>query len=133
LRRHGFAVAAALARLRRVDLRGLGFETHTFAAGVGAQTASADRHLARAVDTPYGRQEMMIATGGARPTRMEPPEFEMLASMIEHDARYDMAIEWPISSSGWTMEEEFGFEGRFYKINKGYAMPKPIQKPYPPS
>ena len=28
-------------------------------------------------------------------------------------------------------EEEFDYEGRFYKIKKGWLQPKPIQKPYP--
>ena len=31
----------------------------------------------------------------------------------------------------WTSEEEFDFEGRFYKIKKGWLQPKPIQKPHP--
>ena len=31
----------------------------------------------------------------------------------------------------WTREEPFDFEGRFYKIKKGYLEPKPIQRPFP--
>ena len=31
----------------------------------------------------------------------------------------------------WTLEEEFDFEDKFYKIKKGWLQPKPIQKPYP--
>ena len=53
--------------------------------------------------------------------------------LIEHDARYDMAIEWlEIVKRLWTEDEDFDHEGRFYKITNGYAMPKPVQKPYPP-
>ena len=31
----------------------------------------------------------------------------------------------------WTLEDEFDFEDKFYKIKKGWLQPKPIQKPYP--
>jgi len=62
------------------------------------------------------------------------PEIEMFGIPLrEHDERYDMAVEWlELVKRLWTEEEDFDFEGRFYKINKGYAQPKPIQKPYPP-
>ena len=29
-------------------------------------------------------------------------------------------------------EEEFDYEGKFLRVNKGFSMPKPIQKPFPP-
>ncbi len=32
----------------------------------------------------------------------------------------------------WTAEEEFDFEGRFFRIVKGWQQPKPIRKPMPP-
>ena len=75
-----------------------------------------------------GRTALNIVTGWNR------PEIEMFGIPLrEHDERYDMAVEWlEILKRLWTEDEEFDFEGRFYKINKGYAQPKPIQKPYPP-
>ena len=62
------------------------------------------------------------------------PEIEMFGvALREHDERYDMAVEWlEILKRLWTEDEEFDYAGRFYKINKGYAQPEPIQKPYPP-
>ena len=39
----------------------------------------------------------------------------------EHDDRYDCAVEWlDIIKRLWTEDEEFDFEGKFYKIKKGY-------------
>ncbi len=32
----------------------------------------------------------------------------------------------------WTEEKEFDHEGKYFKINKGWCRPFPIQKPYPP-
>jgi alkanesulfonate monooxygenase SsuD/methylene tetrahydromethanopterin reductase-like flavin-dependent oxidoreductase (luciferase family) len=32
----------------------------------------------------------------------------------------------------WTRQEEFDYEGKFLRVNKGFSMPKPIQKPFPP-
>jgi dimethylsulfone monooxygenase len=31
----------------------------------------------------------------------------------------------------WEREEEFDFEGKYFKIDKGFHQPKPIQKPFP--
>ena len=75
-----------------------------------------------------GRFALNIVTGWNR------PEIEMFGSpLMEHDERYDCAVEWlDILKQLWTREEPFDFEGRFYKIRKGYLEPKPIQKPFPP-
>ena len=61
------------------------------------------------------------------------PEIEMFGEpQMEHDARYDRAVEWlEVIKRLWTAEEEFDYEGRFYKVAKGWCMPKPIQQPYP--
>ena len=32
----------------------------------------------------------------------------------------------------WTVEEEFDYAGRFFKIEKGFHQPKPVQRPHPP-
>ncbi len=62
------------------------------------------------------------------------PELEMFgAPIMEHDTRYEYAAEWiEIIKLLWTREEEFDYEGKFLRVRKGFSMPKPIQKPYPP-
>ncbi len=53
--------------------------------------------------------------------------------MMEHDRRYDMAEEWlNVIKLIWISEGEFDFEGKFYKVDKGFMEPKPIQRPFPP-
>ncbi|MGF3022859.1 LLM class flavin-dependent oxidoreductase [Methylobacterium aquaticum] len=53
--------------------------------------------------------------------------------MAEHDARYDHLEEWlRIVQRLWRDEEEFDHEGRFFKIERGSSMPKPLQRPSPP-
>lgn len=32
----------------------------------------------------------------------------------------------------WTAEEEFDYTGRYLSMRKGFAMPKPVQRPFPP-
>jgi alkanesulfonate monooxygenase SsuD/methylene tetrahydromethanopterin reductase-like flavin-dependent oxidoreductase (luciferase family) len=51
---------------------------------------------------------------------------------MEHDRRYERAAEWlEVIKLLWTREEEFDFEGQFYRVKGGWLQPKPIQKPYP--
>jgi dimethylsulfone monooxygenase len=61
------------------------------------------------------------------------PELEMFgAPMREHDDRYDQASEWiEIVRRLWSAEEEFDFDGRYYRIRKGISLPRPIQGPPP--
>ncbi|HEY0580721.1 MAG TPA: LLM class flavin-dependent oxidoreductase, partial [Chloroflexota bacterium] len=61
------------------------------------------------------------------------PELVMFgAPIMEHDTRYEYAQEWlDVLKLLWTSEDEFDFEGRFFKINKGFHQPKPIQQPFP--
>jgi dimethylsulfone monooxygenase len=50
----------------------------------------------------------------------------------EHDERYTVSDEWAtIVERLWTEEEEFDFEGKYFKVAKGYLQPKPIQSPRP--
>ncbi|QPF90708.1 LLM class flavin-dependent oxidoreductase [Bradyrhizobium commune] len=62
------------------------------------------------------------------------PELEMFgAPLKEHTERYQHLAEWlAILKRLWTEEDEFDFKGKFYNIEKGMSMPKPVQKPYPP-
>ena len=53
--------------------------------------------------------------------------------MMEHDLRYDYAQEWiDVVKMFWSRDDYFDFEGKFFNIKKGFAQPKPIQKPFPP-
>jgi alkanesulfonate monooxygenase SsuD/methylene tetrahydromethanopterin reductase-like flavin-dependent oxidoreductase (luciferase family) len=63
-----------------------------------------------------------------------PAEFEMFgAPMMGHDARYEYAAEWlEIVRKFWTIEDEFDYEGKFFKVTKGWQQPKPLRKPHPP-
>jgi dimethylsulfone monooxygenase len=61
------------------------------------------------------------------------PELEMFgAKIMEHDERYTYASEWlHVLRLLWTSEEEFDFEGKYFRIHKGFHQPKPIQRPFP--
>ena len=55
------------------------------------------------------------------------------APLKEHDLRYDHLAEWlEIMTRPWTEDEEFDFDGEFFKIIKGASRPKPFQRPHPP-
>ena len=60
------------------------------------------------------------------------PELEMFgAKIMEHDERYVYASEWlHVLRLLWTSEEEFDFEGKYFRIQKGFHQPKPIQRPF---
>ena len=54
------------------------------------------------------------------------------AKIMEHDERYVYASEWlHVLRLLWTAEEEFDFEGKYFRIQKGFHQPKPIQRPFP--
>jgi len=122
---------------------GPGFETYTWAAGVGAITnyscifatshvplvhpITAAKQMTVIDHITGGRSRLNIVTGWNR------PEIEMFGvDLIEHDKRYDMAEEWlSIVDRLWKDDEEFDHQGEYYTINKGYLQPKPIQSPRP--
>ena len=123
------------------NFAGPGFETYTFAAGVGAQTSypavvatshvplvhpiMAAKQMITIDHISGGRAALNIVTGWNR------PEIEMFGiELREHDARYDMAVEWlEIVKRLWTEGADFDYEGRFYKITKGYAEPSRSRSP----
>ena len=125
------------------NFNGAGFESYTWAAGIGAQTKKAGVFATSHVPTVHpimaakqattidhitnGRFSLNIVTGWFQ------PEMEMFGEpQMEHDRRYERALEWlEIIKLLWTREEEFDFEGQFYRVKAGWLMPKPIQKPYP--
>ena len=122
---------------------GPGFETYTWAAGLGAATnypcIFATSHVPLVHPIMAAKQMTVIdhITGGRCAlnvvTGWNRPEIEMFGvELIEHDKRYDMAEEWlEIVNRLWTQDEEFDHEGEYYKIVKGYLEPKPIQTPRP--
>ena len=126
------------------NFNGPGFETFSWAAGVGALTRHAAVFATSHVLTVHpimaakqattidhitgGRFALNVVTGWHR------PEMEMFgARMLDHDDRYELAVEWlEIIQKLWTAQEEFDYEGRHFKVAKGYLEPKPLQKPFPP-
>ena len=126
------------------NFNGPGFETFSWAAGVGALTKNSTVFATSHVLTVHpimaakqattidhitgGRFALNVVTGWHR------PEMEMFgAKMLDHDDRYALAVEWlEIIQRLWTAEEEFDYDGKHFKIAKGYLEPKPLQKPFPP-
>ena len=125
------------------NFNGPGFETYSWAAGIGALTKNACVFSTSHVPTVHpimaakqattidhitgGRYALNIVTGWHK------PEIDMFgAPLLDHDVRYDVAVEWlEIIKRLWTRDDEFDFDGKYYTIKKGYLEPKPIQKPYP--
>jgi dimethylsulfone monooxygenase len=127
----------------KTNFNGEGFESYTWAAGLGAMTKKAGIFATSHVPTVHpvmaakqgatidhitnGRFSLNVVTGWFQ------PEIEMFGEpQMDHDKRYERALEWlEIIKLLWTREEEFDFAGRYYKVKGGWLMPKPIQKPYP--
>jgi len=125
------------------NFNGAGFEPYTWAAAIGASTrypaVFATSHVptvhpimaakqATTIDhVSGGRFALNIVTGWFL------PEIEMFgAPQMDHDLRYDCAVEWlDIIKRLWTEDEEFDYSGKYYQIKKGMLQPKPIQLPYP--
>jgi alkanesulfonate monooxygenase SsuD/methylene tetrahydromethanopterin reductase-like flavin-dependent oxidoreductase (luciferase family) len=125
------------------DPQGPGFEAYTWAAGLAASTARAGivstSHVSlvhpivaakqcAAIDhIANGRFMLNIVCGWNGP---EMDMFDM--ALTRHEDRYARAEEWlDIIKRLWTEADDVDHEGRFYKINKGYLKPKPIQTPFP--
>ncbi|WP_338664532.1 LLM class flavin-dependent oxidoreductase [Pararoseomonas sp. SCSIO 73927] len=75
-----------------------------------------------------GRLGLNVVAGWNR------PELEMFgAPLREHTDRYAHLAEWlAVIERLWTSEEEFDFEGEFFKVTGGMSMPGPVQRPRPP-
>ena len=126
------------------NFNGPGFETFSWAAGVGActqnSTVFATSHVLTVHPIMAAKQATTIdhITGGRFAlnvvTGWHRPEMEMFgAKMLDHDDRYALAVEWlEIIQRLWTAEEEFDYDGKHFKVAKGYLEPKPLQKPFPP-
>jgi FMNH2-dependent dimethyl sulfone monooxygenase len=123
--------------------QGPGFEAYTWAAGIAALTTTpgvfATSHISlnhpiiaakqsTVIDhISNGRFALNVVTG------WNQPEIDMFGqAMLAHEERYACAEEWlTIVKRLWSEDDAFDHDGRFYKIQKGYLQPKPIQEPYP--
>ena len=145
--KYGYEAMVPVARWRgfggESNFNGTNFETYTWAAGLGQATKDicvlTTSHVptihpivaakqATTVDhITNGRFALNIVCGWFT------PELEMFGvPQMEHDTRYDHAAEWvEVMKLLWSRDEDFDYEGKFIKVNKGFAMPKPVQKPFP--
>jgi dimethylsulfone monooxygenase len=145
--KYGYEAMVPVARWRgfggESNFNGTNFETYTWAAGLGQATKDicvlTTSHVptihpivaakqATTVDhITNGRFALNIVCGWFT------PELEMFGvPQMEHDTRYDHAAEWiEVMKLLWSREEDFDYEGKFIRVSKGFAMPKPIQKPFP--
>jgi FMNH2-dependent dimethyl sulfone monooxygenase len=144
----GFEIIVPVARWKgfggATNFNGTNFETLTWASGLGSITEHttifstshvptlhpivAAKQCTTADHISSGRFGLNIVCGWFE------EEFRMFGSpVMEHETRYAYAAEWiEIVKKLWTLEEEFDFEGRFFKIEKGFHQPKPLRKPHPP-
>ena len=144
----GFEAMVPVARWKgfggATNFNGPSFETYTWAAGLGAQTRQiavfATSHVptihpvvaakqATTIDhISNGRFALNVVCGWFE------PEFAMFGRpMMDHETRYEYAAEWlDIVRLLWTAEDEFDYEGRFFRVEKGFHQPKPLQRPHPP-
>jgi dimethylsulfone monooxygenase len=144
----GFEALVPVARWKGfggpTNFSGDSFETYTWAAGLAAQTHSltpfATSHVptihpivaakqAATIDhVSQGRFALNVVCGWFG------DEFAMFGRpMMDHETRYDYAEEWlEIVRRLWTAEDEWDFEGRYFRIERGFLQPKPLQKPHPP-
>jgi FMNH2-dependent dimethyl sulfone monooxygenase len=50
---------------------------------------------------------------------------------VDHDQRYNRTREFIEVMRGMWTEQEFSYEGKYYKVEKAHLEPKPIRKPWP--
>jgi FMNH2-dependent dimethyl sulfone monooxygenase len=146
--RAGFEAIVPVARWRGfggvTNFNGVCFEPYTWAAGLSMATSYSAIFATSHVPTVHpivaakqaatidhisgGRFALNIVCGSMQ------PEMEMFGTPImPHDIRYQYAGEWiEIVKRLWTEDAEWDQTGRYFKIEKGFSEPKPVQKPYPP-
>jgi alkanesulfonate monooxygenase SsuD/methylene tetrahydromethanopterin reductase-like flavin-dependent oxidoreductase (luciferase family) len=125
------------------NFNGTCFETYTWAAGLGEATRQTAVFSTSHVPTVHpilaAKQATTIdhISGGRFALNVVcgwfEPEFQMFgAPIMPHDTRYEYAQEWlDVVKLLWTREDEFDYEGTYFKISKGFHQPKPIQRPFP--
>jgi alkanesulfonate monooxygenase SsuD/methylene tetrahydromethanopterin reductase-like flavin-dependent oxidoreductase (luciferase family) len=146
--RAGFEALVPVARWKgfggETNFNGTCYETLTWAAGMGAVTNHASIFSTTHVPTIHpivaAKQCTTVdhLTGGRFALNVVCGWFSQELRMfglqsIDHDARYAYADEWvEVVRRLWTEDEEFDYEGKFFKIEKGFHQPKPLQRPHPP-
>ena len=146
--RAGFELQVPLARWKPLGgvtrFNGVNYEPLTWAAGLSAVTRRSNIFATIHVPVihPIVAAKQMTTidhiSGGRFGLNLVcgwfPAEFAMFGSpMMSHDDRYAYAGEWlDVVRRLWEAEEEFDFEGRFFRIERGWLQPKPIAKPHPP-
>jgi alkanesulfonate monooxygenase SsuD/methylene tetrahydromethanopterin reductase-like flavin-dependent oxidoreductase (luciferase family) len=61
-----------------------------------------------------------------------PPEYEMLgAEALTHDDRYARAQEYISIIKGLWTQNEFSFDGAYYRVRQASIAPKPLRSPHP--
>jgi alkanesulfonate monooxygenase SsuD/methylene tetrahydromethanopterin reductase-like flavin-dependent oxidoreductase (luciferase family) len=119
------------------------FETFTWATGLLAATGRIQvfatfhvpighpvlvaKMVATADHVSHGRFGLNIVAG------WNPAELGMFGvTLPEHDVRYEVGDEWAsVLEKLWTSDEEFDWDGRFFKIPGAFSDPKPLQRPWP--
>jgi dimethylsulfone monooxygenase len=144
----GFELQVPLARWKglggKTNFNGCNYESLTWAAGLGAVTEQSNifatihvpvihpivaaKQMTTIDHISHGRFGLNLVCGWF------PAEFAMFgAPMMDHGKRYEYAGEWiELVRRLWTAEDEFDFEGRFFKVEKGWHQPKPVRRPCPP-
>ncbi len=123
------------------NFNGVCYETYTWAAGIAAVTDRiavvttshvptvhppvAAKQAATVDHISNGRFGLNIICGWFG------PEMRMFGgTMMEHDTRYDYADEWlGVARKAWTEPGYFDHQGRFFNVERGFAQPKPLNKP----
>jgi alkanesulfonate monooxygenase SsuD/methylene tetrahydromethanopterin reductase-like flavin-dependent oxidoreductase (luciferase family) len=146
--RAGFEALVPVARWRgfggATDFNGTCYDTLAWAAGMGAVTDHAAIFSTTHVPTIHpivaAKQCTTVdhLTGGRFALNVVCGWYSQELRMfglppMDHDTRYAYADEWvEVVRKLWTVEEEFDYAGRFFKIEKGFYQPKPVQRPHPP-
>lgn len=146
--RLGFELLIPLARWRGfggpLDFNGESFESYTWAAGIAQATQSiacvATSHVYTVHPILAAKQATTIdhISGGRFALNIVcgwyTAEMAMFGTeVLPHDERYEFAGEWiECVKQLWTSEDEFNFNGRWFNIQKGFQMPKPLHTPCPP-
>lgn len=119
------------------------FESFTWAAGVAALTRRisviSTVHVPLVHPVAAAKQAVTVdhISGGRFVLNIvcgwNKHEFEMFgAEWRQHDERYAYAAEWlDLVRRLWTEEEEFDYQGRWFRGRGLWSQPKPVQRPYP--
>ena len=125
------------------DFNGSAFDPYTWAAGLAMATNYSSIFATSHIPTMHpivaakqaatidhisnGRFALNIVCGSHR------REMDMFGELpMRYENRYEYAAEWTnVIKTLWMRTESWDYEGAFFKINKGFSEPKPIQKPYP--